>query len=243
MLLKIDHPKLFSDVIGIISDLVLEVKLKVNRDGMSLVAVDPANVALVYFVLPSTGFSKLEVENEEVVGVNLESLKSVLRRCSSGSSLEMKTYENNLQIVIHDKVKREFDLAMIEIEGEDKKMPTLEFGCKVEMQGGDLQEAIEDCLIVADSCAFETKENKFIVSAKGNLNAARVEFSSDEVKIEAEEAKSKYSLEYLQKIIKSTKLTEKVFINFSSDYPLKLEFKTPVMELGFVLAPRVETED
>ena len=36
MLLKLDHPKLFSDVISIISELVLEVRLRVNKEGMSI---------------------------------------------------------------------------------------------------------------------------------------------------------------------------------------------------------------
>jgi hypothetical protein len=44
-------------------------------------------------------------------------------------------------------------------------------------------------------------------------------------------------------MIKATKITEKTIINFSNDYPLKLEFKTPNIELSFILAPRVETEE
>lgn len=243
MLLKLEHPKLFSDMIGIISEMVLEVKIKVSKEGMSLVAVDPANVAMIMFKMPVAAFSQIEVE-EEVLGVSLESLKSVLRRCSVGSSLIMQTQEQVLKIQIHDKIKREFDLALIEVEAEDKKIPDLEFANRVIMQGIDLQEAVEDCLIVADSCGFETSENKFIISAQGNLNAAKVEFSSDEVEIEStQDSRSKYSLEYLQKMVKATKRFEKVGVNFSNDYPLKLEFKTPLAELSFILAPRVETED
>jgi len=47
----------------------------------------------------------------------------------------------------------------------------------------------------------------------------------------------------LQKMIKGTKLTDKVVLNFGNDYPLKLEFNTPKVSLSFILAPRVETED
>ena len=74
------------------------------------------------------------------------------------------------------------------------------------------------------------------------IRSFKSEFS-DEVNIQAEEATSKYSLEYLQKMIKGTKLTDKVVLNFGNDYPLKLEFNTPKMSLSFILAPRVETED
>lgn len=75
------------------------------------------------------------------------------------------------------------------------------------------------------------------------MHSTRSEFSSDEVQISGENGKAKYSLEYLQKFVKSCKLADKAAINFSNDYPLRLDFKNTGFELSFVLAPRVETED
>ncbi len=246
MLLKLDNPKILSDIVSIISDLVLEVRIKVNKHGMSIVAIDPANVALVSFKLPAEAFSQIEVE-EETVGVSLDSLKSILRRCSAGSSLILQTEDNILKIQIQDKIKREFKLSLIDIEAEEKAMPNLEFSSRIEMSSVDLSEGIEDCSIVADSCSFVSQPDKFTIEAKGSLNSAKSDFSSDEAKIEArgegKEIRGRYSLEYLQKFIKAAKLTEKTILSFSGDYPLKMEFKTPKMELAFVLAPRVETED
>ncbi len=243
MLLKLDNPKLFSEIIGIISDLVLEVRIKVNKEGVSILAVDPANVAMISFKLPNAAFSEFEVGNDEVLGVSLESLKAVLRRCSAQSVLVMKREENTLKIEIQDKIKREFNLALIEIEDEEKEIPILEFTSKIEMASADFSEAIEDCSVVSDSCSFVSEPDKFIIQGKGSLNSFKSEFSSDELNIQAQEATSKYSLEYLQKMIKATKITDKAIINFSTDYPLKLEFNTPFIELSFILAPRVETED
>jgi len=243
MLLKLDHPKLFSEIIGIISELVLEVRLKVSKDGLKIIAIDPANVAMVSFKLPNTAFSEIEVEGKEVLGVNLESLKAVLRRIHTGSVLVISRQENELKIQIKDKVTREFNLALIDVEGEEKEIPNLEFTSRIEMSSLDFSEAIEDSGVVADSCSFISESNKFIIQAKGSLNSFKSEFSSDELSIQAENAHSKYSLEYMQKMIKATKITDKVKINFSNDYPLRLDFETPFIELSFILAPRVEQED
>jgi DNA polymerase III sliding clamp (beta) subunit (PCNA family) len=131
---------------------------------------------------------------------------------------------------------------LIEIDSEDKQVPNLELSSKVEMASSDFLDAVEDCAIVADSCLFQIKEGKFAISAKG-LNSAKNEFSGDEAKIEGKDAKSRYSLEYLQKFTKAVKISDKVKINFADDYPLKLEFKNEVVELGFVLAPRVENDN
>jgi len=242
MLLKLDNPKIFSEIIGIISEMVLEVRLKVSKEGLSITAIDPANVAMILFKLPNTGFSQFEVENDEVLGVSLESLKAVLRRVKAGSVLVITKQENELKLQIQDKIKREFNLALIDVEGEEKPIPNLDFTSKIEMNSLDFSEAIEDCAVVADSCSFVSEADKFVIQAKGSLNSFKSEFG-DEVNIQAEQAESKYSLEYLQKMIKATKLTEKAVINFSNDYPLKLEFNTPLIELSFILAPRVESED
>jgi proliferating cell nuclear antigen len=242
MLLRLDHPKIFSEIISIISELVLEVRIKVNREGMSILAIDPANVAMILFKLPTSAFSEIEIDGEEILGVSLEDLKAVLRRIKPGSVLIITKEENELRLQIKDKVNREFNLALIEIETEEKKAPNLEFACKIEMSSTDFSEAIEDASVVADSCTFFSEPSKFLIKAKGSLNSFKSEFSSDELNIQAEDAQSKYSLEYLQKMIKATKLTDKVRINFSTDYPLKLEFITPFIELGFILAPRVESD-
>ena len=243
MLLRLDHPKLFSEIIGIISDLVLEVRIKVNKEGLQILAIDPANVAMISFKLPASAFSEIEVENDEILGVSLESLKAVLRRIKIGSVLIMKKVENELLLEIQDKIKREFHLALIEIESEEKKIPDLDFTSQIEMASIDFAEAIEDSCVVADSCNFYSEADKFIIQAKGSLNSFKSEFSSDELNIQSQQATSKYSLEYLNKMIKATKITDKVKINFSNDYPLKLEFNTPFIELSFILAPRVESED
>ena len=242
MKLKIENPKIFSDVIGIISEIVLEVRLKVKKDGLSIVAIDPANVAMILFKLPAESFSEFDIDKEEVLGVGLDNMKAVLRRIKSGSVLIMEKEENNLKLTIQDKIKKEFNLALIDVEGDEKPVPNLNFISKVEMTSLDFSEAVEDCSVVADSCSFISESDKFIIKAKGNLNSFHSQFN-DEINITAEEAGSKYSLEYLQKMIKGAKLTDKVILNFGNDYPLKLEFNNNKFSLAFILAPRVETEN
>lgn len=241
MLLKLENPGLFSKAIELISELVTEVRLKVNEFGMSITAIDPANVAMVGFKLPKSAFSQFETDDESL-GINLDNLKRILKRCGLGSSLILEKKENLLNIQIQDRIKRNFNLSLLEIEDEEKEMPDLEFSSVVELSSIDLIASIEDCGVVADACSFIIEDGKFIIEAR-NLNSARSEFSGDEAKIQAENCKSRYSLEYLQKFIKGAKLCEKTILSFANDHPLKMEIRTSGMELSFILAPRVETED
>ena len=241
MLVKLENPNLLSRVIEIISELVTEVRIKVNEFGLSITAMDPANVSLVKFMLSRNSFSQFEV-GEEVLGINLDNFKRILKRCGPGSSLIMERKENVLNIQIQDRIKRNFNLSLIEIESEEKDMPNLEFSSRVELNSMDFIDSIEDCIVVADACSFIIDEGKFIIEARG-LNSAMSEFSGDEAKIEAENCKSRYSLEYLQKFLKGAKLSEKTSLNFADDHPLRIDFKNESIELSFLLAPRVETDD
>ena len=49
MLVRLENPGLLSRVIEIISELVTEVRIKVNEFGLSITAMDPANVALDWY--------------------------------------------------------------------------------------------------------------------------------------------------------------------------------------------------
>ena len=239
------NPVLLSKAVEIISELVNEVRIKVNEVGLSITAMDPANVSMVGFKLPKSSFTRFET-GAETLGISLDNLKQVLKRCGSGSSLIIEKKDNFLEMQIRDRIKRNFMISLIDIEGDeidfDSKTERMEFSSSVELNAIDLVDSIEDCAIVSDSCSFIIDNDKFILEAKG-LNSARAEFSGDEAKIKAENCKSRYSLEYLQKFIKGARLSEKAFLEFANDHPLKLEFVNELMELRFVLAPRVETED
>jgi len=242
MKLKLEDPTIFSKSIDLISELVLEVRIKINEFGLSIVAIDPANVAMVNLKVPKSAFSQFE-GGEEILGVNLENLKKILRRCGKTGALVLERNENNLEIKIEDKIRRIFTLNLIEIEGEDKEFPShLEFSSKVEIDSQDLIDSLEDCAIVSDACSIKVEDDKFIIEAK-ELNSARSEFSSDEVLIEAENSVSRYSLEYLQKFTKAGKQFKKTFLNFANDHPLRMDFKSDHLSISFLLAPRIETED
>ena len=245
MLVKLENPLLLTKVIEIISELVTEVRIKINEFGMNITAMDPATVSMVNLKIPKSAFSQFESGNE-ILGVNLDNLKQILRRCRSGSSLLLEKKDNLLSIQIQDRIKRNFNLNLIDIESEDinfdEKVSRMEFSSLVEINSIDLVNSIEDCVVVADSCSFIIKDGNFIIEAK-SLNSAMSEFSEDEAKIKAENCKAKYSLEYLQKFMKGAKLCEKTTLWFAEEHPLKIDFKNAEMELSFILAPRVETED
>ncbi len=248
MKLVLADPVVLKDSVAVISELVSEARFKITRDGLEMIAMDPANVAMVVFKLLSSGFTEYDIEKDMQIGVNLANLKQILRRASASDIISLEvTGDNKLQIQLKGSTTRTFSLPLIELEDKEQRIPNLNFPVVVMMQSSALSDAIADTDVVAESVTFAAEPGKFSVAAEGDLSKAHVEMKADDrTKIQSESTakiKSKYSIEYLKKMLNASKLASEVGVFFNQDYPLKLEYK--VMDkvmLSFILAPRVEND-
>ncbi|MFH1276639.1 MAG: proliferating cell nuclear antigen (pcna) [Candidatus Woesearchaeota archaeon] len=247
MKLVLSEPKYFKESISIISELVTEAKFKINPDGLELVAMDPANVAMVIFKLLSSSFTQYDVPKPEQIAINLNNLKQILRRAKSDDILSLETEENKLKIQLKGNTTRSFSIPTLEVDDKEQKVPQLTFAVTVHMDASILSEAIEDVSVVAESVTFLGEKNMLFVKAEGDLSKAFIEIKNDDntaINVQGDDKfKAKYSLEYLKKMIAGSKLHDKVSLYFNTDYPLKLEYKvTDRLLLSFILAPRVDND-
>lgn len=132
------------------------------------------------------------------------------------------------------------------MEEKEQRVPELNFAATVRTSSSVLNEAVEDVDIVAESVSFMAEKGKFTVQAEGDLSKAHIEIEEDKdtkVEVKGDKVRSKYSIEYLKKMITGSKLADEVTINFNKDYPLRLDYKTiDRVALSFILAPRVEND-
>jgi|TARA_B100001971_G_C18245310_1_gene573823 proliferating cell nuclear antigen len=248
MKLTLAEPRYLKESITIISDLVNEARFKVNKDAIELVAMDPANVAMVVFKLLSSSFIEYSIDKEVEIAINLGNLKQILRRVTPNDmvSLELDS-DNKLKVQLKGASTRTFSLPIIELEEKEQKVPELKFPVLLKTPAQVLSNAIEDADIVAESVTLSAEPKKFAVHAEGDLSQAKIEINESEgisINVEgSEKIQSKYSIEYLKKMISASKISDEVSIQFNKDYPLKLEYKTvDKVILSFILAPRVESD-
>ena len=72
MKLSLSEPRLLKESINIISDLVTEVTLRVDKDKIEVVAIDPASVAMVEYKLLSSAFVEYSVPVPQELAINLD---------------------------------------------------------------------------------------------------------------------------------------------------------------------------
>jgi|SRR3989344_2704971 len=248
MKLTLTEPRYLKDSILIISDLVNEVNLRIFKDRIELVAMDPANVAMVVFKLLSSAFSEYNVVKERVIGINLISFTQILRRVKPTDilTLELDETKNRLHVILKGNTTKKFELGLLDIEEKEQRVPNLKFSAKVQTNTLLFNDAIEDMDVISDSLTFQAMADRFVMQSEGSISSGKVEAQTDEetgIELAAGAVSSKYSIEYLKKIAKGGKLANSVVLEFGQDYPLRVEYKIlDKLVLQFVLAPRTPTD-
>ena len=181
MRLTLADPTYLKESISIISDLVNEARFKITPNAIELVAMDPANVAMVVFKLLSSSFTEYDVTKDTEMAINLSNLKQILRRASPKDMLTLELdSDNRLKIELRSSTTRTFNLPTIELEEKEQKVPDLKFPISIKTSSSVLNEAIADVDVVGESVAFIAEPKKFTLQAEGDLSQAKIEIKEDD---------------------------------------------------------------
>lgn len=239
--------EIFRDVINIISSIIDDGILKVNKNGISMTMPDRSMISVVDFIIPANVLDNIDVIGDSAeIGIKVSDLNSILKKMKRGK-LTINSDASTVELVLErDRGgKRRFVLPIIEVSSEVPPVSDLKFNAKVEIDAELLEEAIDDCSLVDESLVIESNVDKFKIWAKSETAEASIEIKKGEeglidIKCEKEE-RARYAISYLEKIIKAKKFSNNAIIEFSTDYPMKITFEEKDrIRISFILAPRVE---
>jgi len=247
---KMADAKFLKDMMGAISILVDEATFDLTSEGITLRAMDPSRVAMVDFKWPKTVFDEYSCGERMKMCINISEMLKLLRRTGKDESVELSLDDKTgkLKIAIKGKYSRTFNMPTLEALEEEVPTPKVKFNVSAKTTTHGLREAIEDASLVSDHVRIEADNEKMLMNATGDIMGAKIEFKAgDDVLLEIkakEPSKATFSLSYLSEIVKAAVPTSDiVVIEFSTDMPIKLDFKQEKEgTLKFFLAPRIEVE-
>ena len=233
------------DAIESISTLVDEAKFKLTADGISVRAVDPANVAMVSLDLTKDAFDSFEATEGEL-GIDLTKLNGIMEMADRNDSIELDLDETAHKLVIHMR-GLSYTMSLLDPSSirKEPKVPALDLPAHIVIRGEDLKRAVRAAEKVSDYMSMGVRGEVFFMEAEGDTDNVQLEIPKDQlIDIQPGEAKSLFSLDYLTDIAKIAGKAEEVTINLGKDYPLKIRFKIAQSqgEVSYMLAPRVESE-
>jgi proliferating cell nuclear antigen len=244
---EIEEVGLLKDSMKTISDLISEGLFQLEEDGLRLVAADPALVGLVHFKIEKDLFEEFDLDEETMVGLNIENLYSILRRANSDDTITFELDDSRFHITMENSSTRNFSLPRLNLSEDDiPETDQLEFDFEAELEASVIEGAVKDAMVVSDAVTISASDAELVIAAEGDQSNAEftiTEGSEGVLSMDGEKVKSMFSLDYLSKMIGGKKLSENVTIKLGNDFPMRMEFVRPdEMDLSFVLAPRIEEE-
>jgi len=233
------------DSIESISTLVDEAKFKVTPDGISVRAVDPANVAMVSFDLSKDAFASFEATDGEL-GIDLTKLNGIMEMADKDDNIELSLDEAAHKLAVRMR-GLSYTMSLLDPSSirKEPKVPALDLPARVVVRGEDLKRAVKAAEKVSDYMSMGVRGDTFFMEAEGDTDTVKLEMAKDQlIDIKPGEAKSLFSLDYLADMSKILGKANEVTIDLGKDYPLKIRFKLAEGhgEVSYMLAPRVESE-
>ncbi|HMB51323.1 DNA polymerase sliding clamp [Natronoarchaeum rubrum] len=230
-----------------VSVLVDECKIHLEEDGIAIRAVDPANVGMVDLSLDAAAFESYEADGG-LIGVNLSRLEDIVGMADSGQLVELELDEETRKLHIQiDGL--EYTLALIDPDSirQEPDIPDLDLPAEIVIEGGDINRAVTAADMVSDHIALgvDADAETFYVEAEGDTDDVHFELDREDlIDLQAGEARSLFSLDYLKDMNKAIAKDGEVTTELGEEFPVKMHFDIAEGQgsVTFMLAPRIQSD-
>ncbi len=243
--MKYPDAKVFREFIEALSKIVEEAKFKISEDGVKVVGMDPAKVALIEIDMPSEAFLEYEVQRDIEMGVNLESLANSIKRGKKGDTVSFAITDDKVLVKLEAQtgaIKR-YLTPNFEVTIDVPENPKLEHDVEASVISDTLKRAVKDAEAISDLIVIEAEEGelrfKGYTEGKSKMEMRLKEGSPALIYLEVRNpATSAYDITHLKNVLNLTKVAAAVDLKFSSDKPLELVFKSAEgSKVRYLLAP------
>jgi proliferating cell nuclear antigen len=248
MMLKADiDADIFRESIDVISALVPECRLHVGESGIRTRAVDTANVAMVSIELSSEAFNSF-VATESELGIDIAKMKNILGMVGKGDVMKMELPDDGHKLELNfGGYKYSITLLDVNTIRKDPNPPTINLPGKAVLSGTSLNNAIKAAAVISDKIALgiDPSAGIFYMEAEGDTDHIRLDLGGDDlISLDAAEARSLFSLDYLKDMGKVMSRAEKVEVHLGIDHPVKFSFAIAEGngQVEYLLAPRIEAD-
>jgi len=247
--------KPFLNAIGRVVD---EARIHIDERGLSVCAVDPANVFMGEVAIQADAFDTYDLAEETTIGVPLGNLQSAVRRARKGSDDELtlsiqdrrltatvaRGYENN-DVVSQSTV----DLIDPDSIRQEPDIPDLDRDVSLSLDTGAFTDALSYAVGgPSEHVSFKTQQvnqhaTALYLSGETDTRSESVAISDVDTDASVE---SVFSYDYMKEILGAIGdvAPESVSIELGEEFPISIEMDGADgdMRARYLLAPRVQSD-
>lgn len=239
-----------------LKDLLEDVSLEFDHDGMRLVSTDSTHIVMIHLKLESSSFEEFFCPQPLSVGVNVPRLYKLIKSVSNSDNLTMFVDAKDiasLGIHVENAEKRSstnFKIGMMDIPPNHIELPPIEFDSRMTLPSSDMQKIVRDMASIADRVEITNTRDRLELSCRGDFcsqetlleesNTFTSQVSSDSAMI----IQGVFSLSHLAIFCKCSALCPTVEINLKNDYPIVFRYSVAALgDLKLCLSPMCDTHN
>jgi len=227
--------------------LVPECRLIVTPEGISTLAVDTANVAMVQVNLPKESFEEFREEKTEI-GMDVTKWKTAIDLLQDGP-ITIDLVKTSGKIVFAD---GRYTYTHVPLDPRVVRKrpnpPNITLPATVVIDSKEFHESIKAMSVIGDKVRFTAKGVGLLtLDSEGDTDRLVKEIQcKDGSKNSAEggtgTVASLFSLDYMRDIAKVMKEAGTINVYVGHEHPIRFDFDLDGMECSYMLAPRIEQE-
>jgi proliferating cell nuclear antigen len=232
-----------------LKNILSDVNIQISPDGIKILAMDGAKVAVVHLKLDSQHFEFFNCVSQVKIGVNMLSLHKILKSVKNNDIITFyitREISSELNIKIENKEKKTVIISVIkllDINDPIFDVPNIEFESVITMPSNDFQSYISDLSTISNCVCISSTESDFILSAEGDFASQNIiigETNNGLIVSKRSVEKGEFNIKYLQLFTKSTNLCTTVEIYLKTKFPLILVYNVANLgKLKYCLAPKI----
>ena len=244
----VDDAKRYKNATDAIVNLIDEGQLEVGKDGLFLRAMDPSQIAMVVFSMPSTAFTEYEAPAPSAkIGLNFDAVSKILSRTRGAEKLEISSQENKLQLkFIGQKRKRSFKVPILDMPAGSSKEPSITHDAIIKISSSHFRESLRDAVLVSSHISLDASENGFSIEVHGDssdLTEENEKTSEEILEMKVDKpARATFPLQYLEDIVKACPENSPITLYLKTNAPLKIEYVVESAKVTYYLAPRIDSD-
>jgi proliferating cell nuclear antigen len=236
-------------VFEVLKDIINDVNLYFDEDGVHIIALDIARTALVHMTLSAENFEEYDCKSRVIAGMNMANTYKLLKSVTNNDTLEMSIANGEtLEMVVHNQTKKafsKFNLKLLDIDEDLLESPDLDTDIITTIPSVDFQRICRDMGNLADDINIFRDDDVLELSCKGD-------FADQSTSIECPENINKrigntFSLKYINLFTKATGMCSSVqILQNSTDDSLPIILRYTIANLGdmkFYLSAKANDEN
>lgn len=248
MKLRTIQASAMKSIFEVLKDIINDVNVYFDSNGIRILALDTARVALVHMFLDAQNFEEYECLTPVIAGMNMANTYKLLKSITNHDTLEMAIKGNEvIEMVIQNQAKKSsstFTLKLLDINEDILESPDLETNIITTLSSVDFQRICRDMGNLSNEIDIFREGDKLELSCLGD-------FANQSTFIECPESwdtrvGNTFSLKYINLFTKATSMCSSVQImQHEDDVLMPIIFRYSIANLGemkFYLAPKVSDE-